>query len=138
MKTIIFNQKEINLIQAKKLASDMHDNMLQCLECGLVEEAHELHTKITYLEDLIINAESEDMTDELLEKLNRGIKRAILSVSSNGKGITSRKLEGIIKGYKLATGVDMNKNQVDYLKTISDEQASRILYTINVFRKEVA
>ena len=61
-----------------------------------------------------------------------------LSVSSNGKGITSRKLEGIIKGYKLATGVDMNKSQVNYLKTISDEQASRILYTINVFRKEVA
>ena len=138
MKTIIFNQVEMNLNQAKKLVSDMHDNMLQCLECGLVEDAHELHTEITYLEDLIINAESEDMVDELLEKLNRGIKRAILSVSSNGKGITSRKLEGIIKGYKLATGVDMNKNQVNYLKTISDEQASRILYTINVFRKEVA
>ena len=138
MKTIIFNQVEMNLNQAKKLVSDMHDNMLQCLECGLVEDAHELHTEITYLEDLIINAESEDMVDELLERLNRGIKRAILSVSSNGKGITSRKLEGIVKGYKLATGVDMNKNQVDYLKTISDEQASRILYTINVFRKEVA
>ena len=138
MKTIIFNQVEMNLNQAKKLVSDMHDNLLQFLESGLVEDAHELHTEITYLEDLIINAESEDMVDELLERLNRGIKRAILSVSSNGKGITSRKLEGIIKGYKLATGVDMNKNQVDYLKTISDEQASRILYTINVFRKEVA
>ena len=138
MKTIIFNQVEMNLNQAKKLVSDMHDNMLQCLECGFVEDAHELHTEITYLEDLIINAESEDMVDELLEKLNRGIKRAILSVSSNGKGITSRKLEGIIKGYKLATGVDMNKSQVNYLKTISDEQASRILYTINEFRKEVA
>ena len=134
MITIIFNQVEMNLSQAKKLASNMNDNMRECLESGLIDDARELHTDLVKLDDLIKGAEIYTS----IEKLNSGIRYAIKSTDNKGKGITAKKLNNILHAYKNVTGMDMNTAQVKYLRTISDEQASRILYTINVFRKEVA
>ena len=134
MITIIFNQKEMNLIQAKKLASDMNDNMKECLESGLIDDARELHTDLVKLDDLIKGAEIYTS----IEKLNSGIRYAIKSTDSKGKGITAKKLNNILRAYKNVTGIDMNTAQVKYLRTISDEQARRVIYTINAFIKEVA
>ncbi len=142
MKTIIFNQVEMDLTQAKKKAVDMHENMLECLECGLIDDAHALHTELTYLEDLIINAESSEKVKptkrELIQMLNNGIRYAIKSIETQGRGITPKRIDNILRAYKTVTGVEMSELQVKYLRTLSDEQARRVIYTINAFIKEVA
>lgn len=96
MITIIFNQVEMNLSQAKRLASNINDNMRECLESGLIDDARELHTDLVKLDDLIKGAEIYTS----MEKLNSGIRYAIKSTDNKGKGITAKKLNNILRAYK--------------------------------------
>lgn len=110
------------------------------------EVVNAMENEVVSLEDAIEQIESsvteEDNTIEgeldMFIKVNAGIKHAIKSIDKSGRGITGKQLRAIQDMYKRLTGREMIPVQVDYLKTISEVQAQRVMITLNVANKTLA
>lgn len=110
------------------------------------EVVNAMENEVVSLEDAIEQMEAsvteEDNTVEgeldMFIKVNAGIKHAIKSIDKSGRGITGKQLRAIQDMYKRLTGKEMIPVQVDYLKTISEVQAQRVMITLNVANKTLA
>lgn len=110
------------------------------------EVVNAMENEVVSLEDAIEQLESsvteEDNTIEedldMFIKVNAGIKHAIKSIDKSGRGITGKQLRAIQDMYKRLTDREMIPVQVDYLKTISEVQAQRVMITLNVANKTLA
>ena len=88
--------------------------------------------------EMNIVEEKEMEMDNMKNKINNGIKFAILSgkgVESDKKYVSNRQLQAILKSYKELVGCDMDSNQQMYLKKLNPQQVSNVLHTLNVARR---
>lgn len=123
---------------------EMHDNMEVCLESGLVEDAHELHTEIVLVEDMLVDMENrvgmfvEDEQNEMLDRVKHGMRYAIAqgkNAEYSEKFVDYKQIQAIIKQYKNVTDVEMDDEQVKYIKTLNPIQIRNILITLNKANK---
>ena len=64
------------------------------------------------------------------------IEEDILKVlQSKDRGITLKQIDAISKTYKQVVGKELLPVQTDFLKKCSEEQAKRVIYTLNVAKK---
>lgn len=79
----------------------------------------------------------DDNTHQMMKILNSNIKGAIIyNKNRSTKGVNGEQYKSIMKGYKQAIGVEMDKEKADYIKKLNYEQAKSIIHTINVFNKK--
>ena len=109
------------LIDKGNLHLDAHNSKKDEIIDEVREEVDKVITKVENMNKII---------------LNREIKRAIkTNMGVSTKGVSGKQINGIINNYKQAVGEEMNKKQVDYIKTLNNSQAQSILVTINAFKK---
>lgn len=92
------------------------------------------------VEPLVDEPVENTVDEELHHKikiLNLNIKGAIYyNKDKSTKGITGKQYKSILDGYRRALGIDMRKDQAEYMKRINFEQAKSIIHTMNMFYKE--
>lgn len=123
MDTVIVNGNEMD----REVVNAMENEVV-----SLEDAIEQLEASVTE-EDNIVEGELD-----MFIKVNAGIKHAIKSIDKSGRGITGKQLRAIQDMYKRLTGKEMIPVQVDYLKTISEVQAQRVMITLNVANKTLA
>lgn len=147
------NRKNSIEVVAEMSKNDKKKEVVEMKETVIVngnemdrEVVNAMENEVVSLEDAIEQIESsvteEDNTVEgeldMFIKVNAGIKHAIKSIDKSGRGITGKQLRAIQDMYKRLTDKEMIPVQVDYLKTISEVQAQRVMITLNVANKTLA
>ncbi|HSQ90207.1 hypothetical protein [Romboutsia sp.] len=153
-------ETQINTLKGEVI--DMHENMENCLESGLVEDANELHTEIVVAEEMIVELENKldeeydiasDKEDdkELLSlyahklkidgAIHYAVKQGALKYAQmvekgeeTPKFVSNKQIQGIIKNYELRTGVEMTTKQINFIKTLNPIQIEYIGITLNKAR----
>lgn len=70
------------------------------------------------------------------EIVDSHIKVALYNSKGLGKrGILSKQYKSIVAGYKRELGFDMTDDQQEYLKTITEKQASAVIGVINAYNR---
>lgn len=127
MNTVIVNGNEMD----REVVNAMENEVV-----SLEDAIEQLESSVTDEDN--INIESAEGDLDMFIKVNAGIKHAIKSIDKSGRGITGKQLRAIQDMYKRLTDKEMIPVQVDYLKTISEVQAQRVMITLNVANKTLA
>lgn len=96
---------------------------------------------VEQMDEQIVEQTVEPIDEEMevhenMKILNINIKNAIYyNKDRSTKGITSDHYKKILKAYEKTTGVEMSKEQANYMKKLNSEQAKAVIYTINMFIK---
>lgn len=128
------NDMKIKEMVAQEEIIEMAENMGDSLED--VEALREAMNEEVYNQmDRVDKINEAKEMLEMVVKVNAGIKYAVKSISKSGRGITGKQLYAIKKTYSMVVGKELLPVQVDFLKTCSEEQAKRVIYTLNVAKK---
>ena len=123
-------KEEVTSDEIKELAENMGDS---------IEDVEELREQMVedVNNELNNNINTDEEVLEMMIKINAGIKYAIKSATNEGRGIKGTQLKGIQTMYERLVGRPMLETQIEYLKTISELQAQRVMITLNVARKQL-
>ena len=68
--------------------------------------------------------------------LNANIRGVIIATKDMGKrGLLNGQLKAIINDYKSVTGVELDEERINYIKTLKDEQAKHVIKVIEAYKR---
>ena len=83
-----------------------------------------------------LKVKGEEVKMSKAEILNANIRGVIIATKDMGKrGLLNGQLKAIINDYKSVTGVELDEERINYIKTLKDEQAKHVIKVIEAYKR---